>query len=167
MGAIAVESLMRARRVVVGEVPAQQASEMPFVEDDDVIEAFSSNRPDDALGEGILPGRAWGDEDLVDPHALHPPREHVAVDGVAITEQVLGRGLFREGLDKLLGGPSGGRVVGHIDVDEFPASVPKDNEPEEQAERQGRDYEEVDSGDLIAVRSQEGAPRWGGPRGSS
>src|SRR3989442_4350807 len=84
MGAIAVESLMRARRVVVGEVPAQQASEMPFVEDDDVIEAFPSNRPDDALGEGILPGRSWGDEDLVDPHALHPPRERVAVDGASV-----------------------------------------------------------------------------------
>src|SRR5881296_3618346 len=144
VGAVVVEGLMRAGGVVVREVTAQQASEMPFVEDDDVIEAFPSNRPDDALGEGILPGRSWGDEDLVDPHALHPPREHLAVDGVAITEQVLGRGLFREGLDKLLGGPSGGRVVGHIDVDEFPASVPKDNEPEEQAERQGRDYEEVD-----------------------
>jgi hypothetical protein len=120
---------MRARRVVGGEVSAQQASEMPFAEDDDVIEAFPSNRPDDSLGEGILPGRSWGDEDLVDPHALHPPREHIAVDGVAITEQVLGRGLFLEGLDKLLGGPSGGRVVGHIDVDEFPASVPKTTNP--------------------------------------
>src|SRR5437899_6672480 len=154
MGAIAVESLMRARRVVVGEVPAQQASEMPFVEDDDVIEAFPSNRSNHALGIGVLPGRAWGDEDLVDPHALHPPREHVAVDGVAITEQVLGRGLFREGLDKLLGGPSGGRVVGHIDVDEFPASVPKDNEPEEKAERQGREYEEVDGRDLMSVHNK-------------
>jgi len=77
---------MRARRVVVGEVPAQQASEMPFVEDDDVIEAFPSNRPDDALGEGILPGRSWGDEDLTNPHAVHPPCEHVAVDGVPIAE---------------------------------------------------------------------------------
>src|SRR5262249_56940270 len=63
MGAIAVECLMRARCIVVGEVPAQQASEMPFAEDDDVIEAFASNRPDDALGEGILPGCSWGDEE--------------------------------------------------------------------------------------------------------
>src|SRR5256712_11755301 len=105
MGAIAVESLMRARRVVVGEVPAQQPSEMPSVEDDDVIEAFPSNRPDDALGERSMPGRSWGDQDLADPHALHPPRDRVAVDGVAITEQELGRGVFRAGLDKLLAGP--------------------------------------------------------------
>src|SRR5262245_20920433 len=108
MRAIAMECLMRARCIVVGEVPSQQASEMPFAEDDDVIEAFPSNRADDALCEGILPGCSWGDEDLVDPHAFHASCENVAVDGVAITEQVLGCRLFREGFDKLLGGPRGG-----------------------------------------------------------
>src|SRR5438132_11372050 len=89
MGAVVVESLMRARGVVVREVTAQQASEMPFVEHDDVIEAFPSNRPDDALGEGVLPGGSWGDEDLVDPHTFQAPCELAAVDGVPITEQVL------------------------------------------------------------------------------
>ena len=155
---------MRPSCVVVGEVATQQASEMPFAEDDNVIEAFASNRPDDALGEGILPGCSWGDEDLVHPHAFHASGENVAVDGVAITEQVLGCGLFRESLDKLLGGPRGGRVVGHIDVEEFSALVVEDHEPEEQAEGQGRNDEEVDGGDLVAVRSQEGAPGGGGPR---
>src|SRR2546422_3133597 len=62
MGAVVVEGLMRAGGVVVREVTAQQASEVPFVEHDDVIEAFSSNRPDDALGEGILPGRSRSEE---------------------------------------------------------------------------------------------------------
>jgi hypothetical protein len=59
---------------------------MPFAEDDDVIEAFPSNRPVDALGEGILPGCSWGNEDLVDPDAFQASCENVAVDGVAITE---------------------------------------------------------------------------------
>src|SRR2546422_4314008 len=68
MGAVVVEGLMRARGVVVREVTAQQASEMPFVEHDDVIEAFPSNRSDDALREWILPGRAWGDEDRSEEH---------------------------------------------------------------------------------------------------
>jgi hypothetical protein len=44
-------------------------------------------------------------------------------------------------------------VAAHIDVEEFSASMPKDHEPEEQAEGQGRDYEEVDGSDLVAVRS--------------
>ena len=63
-GAVIVEGLMRARGVVVREVAAEQAAEVSFVDHDDVIEAFPSNRPDDALGEGILPGGARRDEDL-------------------------------------------------------------------------------------------------------
>src|SRR3989442_8010214 len=164
MGAVAAEGLMRARGVVVGEVTAQQPSEMSFIEYDHVIEAFPSNRPDNALGEGVLPGGSWGDENLVDPHAFHAPCEHIAVDGVPITEQVLGCGLFREALDKLLGGPGGGWVVGDVDMDEFPTVVAKDQEPEEQAEGGGGDDEEVDSDDVTERRLKEGARRGGWPR---
>ncbi len=80
---------MRAGGVVVREVPAQQTAEVPFVDHDDVIEAFPTNRADDALGEGILPGRPRRDKDLAYPQAFHPPYEHVPVDGIPITEQVL------------------------------------------------------------------------------
>src|SRR2546430_17676194 len=61
MGAVVVEGLMRAGGGVVREGPGQHTSEMPFVDHDDMIEAFPSNRPDDALGEGVLPGRSRGD----------------------------------------------------------------------------------------------------------
>src|SRR2546425_11888091 len=138
MGAVVVEGLMRAGGVVVREVTAQQASEVPFVEHDDVIEAFSSNRPDDALGEGILPGRSRRDEDLANSQTLHPPCEHVAVDGIPIAEQVLRRRLFWEALDQLVGGPGRGWVVGDVDVNELPAIVAEHDEREEQAEEIGR-----------------------------
>jgi hypothetical protein len=106
---------MRASGVVVGKVPAPQASEMPFVDHNDVIEAFPSNRPDDALGEGILPRGARGDEDLAHSQAFHAPCEHFAVDGIPIAEQVRRRSRFREALDQLVGGPGGGGVVGDVD----------------------------------------------------
>jgi hypothetical protein len=57
LGAVAIERLMRAGGVVVREVSAQQASEMLFVDHDDEIESFAANGADDALGEGVLPGR--------------------------------------------------------------------------------------------------------------
>src|SRR2546426_7682033 len=44
MGAVVVDGLMRARGVVVREATAQQASEMPYVDHDDVI-APSQYRP--------------------------------------------------------------------------------------------------------------------------
>jgi len=110
---------------------------MPLVEHNDVIEAFPSNRPDDALSEGILPGRSRGDEDLAHPQAFHPPDEHIAVDRVPVAEQVLERCLFREALDKLVSGPGGGGVVGGVDMDEFSTVVSKDQESEEQLEGEG------------------------------
>jgi hypothetical protein len=88
MRAVVVEGLMRAGGVVVREVAAQQTAEVRFVDHDDVIEAFPTNRADDALGEGILPERPRRDKDLAYPQAFHPPSEHVPVDGIPIAEQV-------------------------------------------------------------------------------
>jgi len=137
---------------------------MPLVEHHDVIEAFPSNRPDDALSEGILPGRSRGDEDLAHPQAFHPPDEHIAVDLVPVAEQVLGCCLFQEALDQLVSGPGGGGVVGGVDMDEFSTVVSKDQESEEQVEGQGRNDEEIE-GDYVAnMCLQEGAPRRGWPR---
>src|SRR5207245_7709040 len=127
-------------------------------------EAFPSNRPDDTLREGILPGRSWGYEDLANPHAFHLPCEQVTVDGIPIAEQVGGRCLCREALDKLLGGPGGCWVVGDGDLDEFSTVVSQDQEPEEQAKGEGGDDEEVDGDDVADMRLKEGAPRRGWPR---
>ena len=44
IGAVVVERLMRAGGVVVREIRTQQTSEVPFVEHDDVIEAFPLSR---------------------------------------------------------------------------------------------------------------------------
>ena len=158
---------MRAGGVIVREVPEQQASEMPFVDHDDVIEAFASNRADDALGERILPGRPRGDEDLAHPQGFHPPYERVAVDGISIAEEVLGRRLFWEALDQLVSGPSGGGVVGNVDVDEFATVVSKNQEAEEQVEGEGRDDEEVDGDNLADMLLKKGAPRRRWPRGGT
>ena len=80
-------------------VRAKQAARVAFVEHDDVIEAFPTNRADDALDEGILTGRSRGNEDLAHLQAFYPPYEDVAVNGAPIAEQVRGRGLIREALD--------------------------------------------------------------------
>src|SRR5262245_17055049 len=164
MRAVVVEGLMLAGGGVVREVPAQQTAEVSFVDHDDMIEAFPSNRPDDAFSEGILPGRSRGDEDLAHPQAFHPPGEYIAVDRVPVAEQVLGRGLFGKALDKLVSGPGGGGVVGGVDMDEFSPVVSKDQESEEQLEGEGGHDEEVDSDDLADVCLQEGPPRRGWPR---
>ncbi len=52
--AVVLESLVWARGVVVGEVRQQGSAEMPFIQDDHMVQALSSDRPDDPLHEGIL-----------------------------------------------------------------------------------------------------------------
>src|SRR5207247_368205 len=83
---------VRARGVVVGEVRAQQAAEMTLIEDEDedVVQAFAADRADQALGEGILPGGARGDQDLADAHVCDSASELVTIDRVPIAAHVLG-----------------------------------------------------------------------------
>jgi hypothetical protein len=66
---------VRPRNVVIHEVGAKQATQVAFVEHDGETEAFAANRAYDALGEGILPGSARGDDDLANAQALDPALE--------------------------------------------------------------------------------------------
>ena len=61
---------MRARIIVIGKVGAQEPAEVAFVEHEDVVEALSADGADHPLCVGVLPGYAWGGEDLADPHTL-------------------------------------------------------------------------------------------------
>src|SRR6516164_6827845 len=90
--------------------------------------------------ERVLPGCAWGGEDLADPHALDVPHELLAVDTVTITQQVGRSRIIRERLDELPGGPGHRGMVGDVEVDELAAVVAKDDEREQQAEGEGRDH---------------------------
>src|SRR5216684_4991671 len=87
LGRILVEREVRPRAVVVAEVVAQTTAEVLLVEDDDVVEELATDGADHALGEGVLPGRAWCRENFGDSHALHPSPKLSPVDAVAITEE--------------------------------------------------------------------------------
>src|SRR4029450_855914 len=95
-GAVVLQRLMRTRTIVIGHVGAQETRQMSVIENEEMVEALSSNRADDPLCEGILPGRAGGGEDLANSHALGSPRELLAVDRVSITEQEPGNRIVRE-----------------------------------------------------------------------
>lgn len=67
---ILVEAKVSPGSVIVVDVGRQYASQMSFVEDNDVIEALASDRADDALSIRILPWRTRCGDDLVDPHGF-------------------------------------------------------------------------------------------------
>ena len=71
---------------------------MALVDDHDLVEAFTTNRADDALDVGILPGRSWRRNDLRDPHDPSALLKAFPVRRVALAQQVAWRGIPRKGL---------------------------------------------------------------------
>jgi hypothetical protein len=66
-------------------------------EDEHVIQALAPDRADEPLHERVLPRALRRGEKLLDPHALHAVPELVAVNVVAVAEEIGRGGVVREG----------------------------------------------------------------------
>ncbi len=98
---------------------------MPLVEDDDVVETFAAKRADETLDIGRLPGRAWSNEHFRDAETTQSAPEWFTVYGIAITQQIAGRGVKGKGFDDLLCRPLSGRVSSDVEVDDLASLMSK------------------------------------------
>jgi hypothetical protein len=143
---------MRASPVIVGEIPGQDAAQVPLTEDEHMIQPPAPDRTDKALGKRILPGAVRRREDFVDARALYSVAKLLAVDLVAVTQEIGRRGVVPKSVNDLLGGPMSGGVLGHVEVDDAATMVGEHDEDEEDAEPSGWHGEEVDRdrvGDVV------------------
>src|SRR5437879_9929021 len=108
VGRILVAREVSTRLVRVREVAGQEAAQVPFAKDEDVIQALAPDGADEPLREGVLPWAVRHREDFTDAHALHALPEHVTVDRVAIAEEVGRGGVVWEGVHDLLSRPGCG-----------------------------------------------------------
>ena len=143
IGRIFVEREMSARPVIIGKVARQGAAQVSFAKDENVIQTLAPDRADDPLRKGVLPGAVRRREDFIDPHALHSVPKLLAVDLVTVAQEIGRRGVVREGVHDLLGGPVGGGVLGHVEVDEAPAVVSEHDENKEDAQARGWHRKEI------------------------
>jgi hypothetical protein len=74
---------------------------MLLVEDHHVVQTFTPNGSDDAFDIRILPRGTWCNENLLDPESIDAAREVLAVDTIAVTDQILGGCVPGKGLDQL------------------------------------------------------------------
>ena len=65
-GTILAQREMRAASVVVLKICRQHTAQVTLIEDDNVIEAFATDRADDAFDIGVLPRRSRRGDDLLD-----------------------------------------------------------------------------------------------------
>jgi len=131
---------------------------VPFAENENVIQTLAPDRTDEALGERILLRAVRRCEDFVDLHALHSGPKLLAVDLVTVAQEIGRRGVVREGVHELLGGPVGGGVLGHVEVDDAPAMVGEHDEDEDDAEPRGGHGEEIDRDQVPDVIGQKRPP---------
>jgi hypothetical protein len=155
---VLVEREMGARVMVISEVTRQDAAQVSLAQDEDVVEALAANRADQALGERILPRAVGRRENFLDLQALHAVAEVLAIDLVAIAQEVGRRGVVRERGDDLLGGPDSGGMLGDIEVDDPPAMVGKDDEDEQDAQPRGGHGEEIDGNQVPDMVVEECPP---------
>ena len=159
---VLVEREMSSSAVIVREVRGQDASQMPLAEHDDMLQALASHRADEPLDEGVLPGAVRRREDFTDPHPLDSLPKPLAVDGVAIAQEIGRRGGVREGVDDLLGGPGGGGMLRDVEVKDAAAVVGENDQDEEDAQAGRGHREEVEADEVSDVIGEERSPRLGG-----
>ena len=126
-----------------------------------MIQAFAPDRADEPFHERILSGAVRRRNDFLDLHALHSVPKLVAVDVVTIAQEIRRRGVVREGVHDLLGGPVGGGVLGHVEVDNPPAMVSEYDENEEHAQARGGHREEIEGDQARDMVGKERPPGLG------
>jgi hypothetical protein len=123
--------------VIVREVARQDAAQVAFAQDEDVIQALTPDRTDEPFREGVLPRAGGRGQDFGDPHALHALPERGTIGVVTIAQEIGRRGVVREGVHDLLGGPVGRGVLGDVEVDHTPAMVGEHDEDKEHTQAAG------------------------------
>jgi hypothetical protein len=109
VGRILLQREVSARAVIMGKVAGQETVKVPLAENEHVVQTLAPDRADEPLHERVLPRAVSRREHFEDPHAHEALPEGVAVERVAIAEEGGGRGVVRERLHDLLGGPGCGR----------------------------------------------------------
>src|SRR5438132_13418388 len=149
--------------MVVTEITARTRTEGWFVGDNDVVEYVAAEGANHALDEGVLPRRAGRGENLGDADPFHASAELVAVDAIAIAQEVARCPVIGERLDDLLRSPCRRRRIGYVEVHDLAAILQQDHAPVEQTEGSRRHGEEGNGDkvrDIVPQKSPPGPRRW-------
>src|SRR5215471_18263393 len=149
---------MRPRAMVITEVTFQNSTQMPLVDHDHVVQAFSANTSDNPFRVAVLPRTSGRYRNLLDTQSIDSRREVMTIDPITISYQVARRCFLRKRFDDLLSSPSGCRVFSHIEMQNTPTVMRKDDDDIQHTQLYGRNREEVDRDHLANVISKERHP---------
>src|SRR2546430_8469450 len=137
--------------MVILEVPGQEPPEMSLVQNDHMVQAFTTDTPDEPLDVRILPWTPGGDHDLLDPHMLYPLPKGSAIDAVPITQEIP-RGLIpRKGFHHLLSRPCGSGVLRDVEMYDAAPFMSQDQQHIEHFVSDCRHDEEIQGHEVLHV----------------
>jgi len=87
----------------------------------------------------------------MDPHVSQLALNRLTKDAIPITNEVSRRRGVRKCVNKLLAGPFGIRMCGHIEVEHFPPIVGKNQKDVKNAEGNCRHCKEIDRDEFLAM----------------
>ena len=123
-----------------------------------MVQTFPSNGSDPALHIGTLPWRSRGREDFANRHASDSVPEDVAIDAVAIMEQIAWGRVPREGLGHLLCRPFRGGMGGDIEMNHAAPIMGQNDKDKEDSKVHRRHREEIRRDRLLQVAVLPGLP---------
>jgi hypothetical protein len=113
---VLAETQVRPRVHVARDVVREYALQADATEYDDVVEALTSDRANEALDTRVLPGRSRCGEDVVDLHRGDGGRD-VRERRITVVQHVPWRLVLRKRVTELLGRPCGRGMVDDGDVE--------------------------------------------------
>src|SRR5262245_41120146 len=127
-----------------------------------MIQAFSSDRTDEAFDVSVLPGRSRCRWSVADAHGREASCYGMTIGSVPVADQVLGRLLPGKGFGDLAGDPVGRRIGRDVYPDQVASLQPDDHQPIEQLEADGGHDKQINRTNMRDVIAQEGLPalRW-------
>ena len=109
--------------MIVIQIRRQKAPELPFVENDDVIQELSAEATDQAFNIGILPGRSRRRDHLIDTEGGNLSPNPLTIDAIAVSGQIPWGRIESKRFYNLLGRPLCRRMLHHVKVENAP-SIP-------------------------------------------
>src|SRR5882762_10332404 len=147
--------------VVVSNILRKQASQVAFVNCDDVIQEITPATPYPALCDSILPRTSERGADRT--HAQGPNRcgDFQSILGITIKDDEPRSGSKWKRFSQLLDDPRACRMLGDIEVQDTPTIVTDDEKAIEHAEGDRRNSKEVHRGNRFPVITEKGKPALG------
>ncbi len=150
---------MWARPVVVVEAVVENCPQVPFAEDDYLVQTLPADCPDQSFSVRILARRVRCGHSFLDADRRDASGKLGTVDAVAVAQQVVWCRRKRKRIDDLLPGPTRRRRLSDRKVQHSPTLVGQHYKDKQHAEGDGGHGEEIAGDQLACLITKKRSPR--------